>query len=225
MAAVTEGCNAFSGVSNGALSADRASVVLPLTVPFPQELCSAILAQMVLHTSETVALFHKIAENLRRRRILAAPPVSPLEGHLTAFRQATADFAAFMRGAAATESALTRRSIQVRHGNKNNGLPLRIWHGKHPAARGRFGVVHAPRTKGGVTMANSCAAECSATLAARCSSMLQFTQDLFRFSVERVFVKRAPDDDERMGPEGPHDQVTAPVSYLIDANDGISAWW
>ncbi|KAB2957337.1 MAG: AAA family ATPase [Rhizobiaceae bacterium] len=63
-----------------------------------------ILAEMVLHSpGETVALVHKIAENMRRRRTLAAPPVSPLDGHLAAFRQATADFAAFMSGAAATE--------------------------------------------------------------------------------------------------------------------------
>jgi ATP-dependent exoDNAse (exonuclease V) beta subunit len=63
-----------------------------------------ILAEMVLHSpGETVVLVHKIAENLRRRRTLAAPPVTPLDGHLTAFRQATADFAAFMRGTAATE--------------------------------------------------------------------------------------------------------------------------
>jgi ATP-dependent exoDNAse (exonuclease V) beta subunit len=63
-----------------------------------------ILAEMVLQSpGETVVLVHKIAENLRRRRTLAAPPVSPLDGHLTAFRQATADFAAFMRGTAATE--------------------------------------------------------------------------------------------------------------------------
>ncbi|RWJ60444.1 MAG: ATP-dependent endonuclease [Mesorhizobium sp.] len=63
-----------------------------------------ILAEMVLHSpGETVALVHKIAENLRRRCTLAAPPISPLDGHLTAFRQATADFAAFMRGAAAIE--------------------------------------------------------------------------------------------------------------------------
>ena len=34
---------------------------------------------------------------------LVAPPVSPLAGHLTAFRQATADFADFMRKTAATE--------------------------------------------------------------------------------------------------------------------------
>ncbi|WP_028352224.1 UvrD-helicase domain-containing protein [Bradyrhizobium sp. USDA 3256] len=65
---------------------------------------SGILAEMVLHNpSETVTLVHKIAENLRCRSTLAAPPVSPLYGHLTAFRQATADFAAFMRGAAAAE--------------------------------------------------------------------------------------------------------------------------
>jgi exodeoxyribonuclease-5 len=63
-----------------------------------------ILAEMVLHSpGETVALVHKIAENLRRRRTLAAPPVSPLDGHLMAFRQATADFAAFTRGTTATE--------------------------------------------------------------------------------------------------------------------------
>lgn len=63
-----------------------------------------ILAEMVLHSpDETVALIHKIAENLRRRRTLAAPSVSPLDGHLAAFRQATADFATFMRGTTATE--------------------------------------------------------------------------------------------------------------------------
>ncbi|MCQ0971017.1 UvrD-helicase domain-containing protein [Paracoccus sp. TK19116] len=63
-----------------------------------------ILAEMVLHRpGETVALIHKIAENLRRRRTLAAPPVSPLVGNLTAFRQATTDFAGFMDGTAAVE--------------------------------------------------------------------------------------------------------------------------
>lgn len=63
-----------------------------------------ILAEMVLHSpDETVALVHKIAENLRRRRTLAAPPTPPLAGPLTAFRQATADFAAFVRGAVASE--------------------------------------------------------------------------------------------------------------------------
>ncbi|MBU4568923.1 MAG: UvrD-helicase domain-containing protein [Alphaproteobacteria bacterium] len=63
-----------------------------------------ILAEMVLHSpGETVALIHKIAENLRRRRMLSAPPVSALGGHLTAFRQTTADFAGFIDGAAAAE--------------------------------------------------------------------------------------------------------------------------
>lgn len=63
-----------------------------------------ILAEMVLHSpGETVALIHKIAENLRRRRTLSAPPVSSLGGHLTAFRQAAADFAGFMDGAVAAE--------------------------------------------------------------------------------------------------------------------------
>ncbi|GAB2206287.1 UvrD-helicase domain-containing protein [Roseibium sp. ROS1] len=63
-----------------------------------------ILAEMVLHSpGETVALIHKIAENLRHRPTLTAPPASPLGSHLTAFRQATADFANFMDGAAAAE--------------------------------------------------------------------------------------------------------------------------
>jgi exodeoxyribonuclease-5 len=63
-----------------------------------------ILAEMVLHSpGETVALIHKIAENLRRRRTLSAPPVSALGGHLTAFHQAAADFAGFMDGAVAAE--------------------------------------------------------------------------------------------------------------------------
>jgi ATP-dependent exoDNAse (exonuclease V) beta subunit len=65
---------------------------------------SGILAEMVLHSpGETVTLIHKIAENLRRRRTLKAPPVSPIDSHLTAFRQATADFAAFIHAATATE--------------------------------------------------------------------------------------------------------------------------
>lgn len=63
-----------------------------------------VLAEMVLHSpGETVALIHKIAENLRRRRTLTAPPVSPIDGHLTAFQKATADFTACMRGTTATE--------------------------------------------------------------------------------------------------------------------------
>ncbi|WMT88952.1 UvrD-helicase domain-containing protein [Pelagibacterium sp. 26DY04] len=63
-----------------------------------------ILAEMVLHSpTETVALIHKIAENLRRRPTLAAPPASPLDGHLTAFRQAATDFAGFMDSVVAAE--------------------------------------------------------------------------------------------------------------------------
>ena len=63
-----------------------------------------ILAEMVLHSpGETVALIHKIAENLRRRPTLSAPTVSPIEGHLTAFRQAAADFEGFMDGLATAE--------------------------------------------------------------------------------------------------------------------------
>lgn len=63
-----------------------------------------ILAEMVLHSpGETVGLIHKIAENLRRRPTLAAPIVSPLDGHLTAFRKATADFTSFMDGTVVTE--------------------------------------------------------------------------------------------------------------------------
>ncbi len=63
-----------------------------------------ILAELVLHSpGETVMLIHKIAENLRRRRTLSAPAAPPLDGQLTAFRQATADMTAFSRGATASE--------------------------------------------------------------------------------------------------------------------------
>jgi ATP-dependent exoDNAse (exonuclease V) beta subunit len=76
-----------------------------------------MLAEMVLHSpGETVALIHKIAENLRRRRTLSAPPVSPLGGHLTAFRQATIDFAGFMDGVAAAEpetAAIVQRLAEM----------------------------------------------------------------------------------------------------------------
>ena len=76
-----------------------------------------ILAEMVLYSpGETVALIHKIAENLRRRRTLAPPPLHPLDGHLTTFRQATADFAGFIRGAAASEpetEAISGRLVEM----------------------------------------------------------------------------------------------------------------
>jgi len=76
-----------------------------------------ILAEMVLHSpGETVALIHRIAENLRRRRTLAAPPVSALEGRLTAFRQAVAEFAGFMDDAPAAEPetvAIVERMVEM----------------------------------------------------------------------------------------------------------------
>jgi exodeoxyribonuclease-5 len=63
-----------------------------------------ILAEMVLHSpGDTVALLHKIAEQLRRRRTLSAPPAPPLAGPLAAFESATADFTAFVRGTTAGE--------------------------------------------------------------------------------------------------------------------------
>ncbi len=63
-----------------------------------------ILAEMVLHSpGETVALMHKIAEALRRRRSLVAPAVTALADHLQAFRQAADDLSAFMRAAGASE--------------------------------------------------------------------------------------------------------------------------
>lgn len=63
-----------------------------------------ILAEMVLHSpGETVALMHKIAEALRRRRGLGAPAVTPLSDHLQAFRRAADDLLAFTQAAGATE--------------------------------------------------------------------------------------------------------------------------
>jgi len=63
-----------------------------------------ILAELVLKDpGGTVALIRTIAENLRRHRTLRAPPTPSATQHLMAFQQATAAFAAFMRGAAATE--------------------------------------------------------------------------------------------------------------------------
>lgn len=63
-----------------------------------------ILAEMVLHSpGETVALMHKIAEALRRRRSLAAPVMTPLAGHLQAFRQASEGLSAFIRDVDAKE--------------------------------------------------------------------------------------------------------------------------
>jgi len=64
-----------------------------------------ILVEMVLHSpGETIALMHKIAEALRRRRSLIAPAVMPLADHLLAFRQAAGDLLAFIQSAGAHES-------------------------------------------------------------------------------------------------------------------------
>jgi len=63
-----------------------------------------ILAEMVLHSpGETVALMHKIAEALRRRRSLTAPAAMPLADHLGAFRQAADDLSAFMQSNGVSE--------------------------------------------------------------------------------------------------------------------------
>lgn len=63
-----------------------------------------ILDEMVVHSpGETVVLIHKIAEALRRRRSLVAPAVTPLAGHLQAFREAANDLSAFMKAAGAIE--------------------------------------------------------------------------------------------------------------------------
>ena len=76
-----------------------------------------ILAEMVLHSpGETVALIHKIAKAFRWRRTLAAPSVSALGHPLTAFQQAAADFAAFVRGAEASEpesEAIAKRLAEM----------------------------------------------------------------------------------------------------------------
>ncbi|RJT31480.1 ATP-dependent endonuclease [Mesorhizobium waimense] len=76
-----------------------------------------ILAEMVLHSpAETVALMHKIAEALRRRRSLVAPVVMPLADHLQTFRQAVDDLLAFTQTAGAHEpetDAITARLSEM----------------------------------------------------------------------------------------------------------------
>lgn len=63
-----------------------------------------IIAEMVMHNPrETVELVHKIASNLRKRRTASAPPYTPLEPHLFAFRKAANDFVEFIRTAPAVE--------------------------------------------------------------------------------------------------------------------------
>jgi exodeoxyribonuclease-5 len=63
-----------------------------------------IMAELVLHNpSDTVALIHKIAENLRRRPTLSPPSASALDERLTGFQQAVADFATFINTLAVAE--------------------------------------------------------------------------------------------------------------------------
>ncbi|MHB1750678.1 MAG: UvrD-helicase domain-containing protein, partial [Acidithiobacillus sp.] len=118
-----------------------------------------ILAEMVLHSpGETVALIHKIAENLRRRRTLSAPPVSPLGGHLTAFRQATTDFAGFMYGAAAAEpetAAIVQRLAEMATALANSpdpttpaGLVRLLTSRPHPDLCTKAGAFASYRKKG-----------------------------------------------------------------------------
>lgn len=63
-----------------------------------------IIAEMVLQNpGETVGLIHKIVANLRRRRTVSAPAVTPLTPHLQAFLAAANAFAEFIRTAPAVE--------------------------------------------------------------------------------------------------------------------------
>lgn len=66
---------------------------------------AGVLAEMVLHADgETVALMHRIAESLRRRRRLSAPATAPVAQHLQAFRQSVAGLTAFLQGTSAQEA-------------------------------------------------------------------------------------------------------------------------
>ncbi|MGN4191594.1 UvrD-helicase domain-containing protein [Burkholderia gladioli] len=123
-----------------------------------------ILAEMVLHSpGETVALIHKIAENLRRRPTLTAPPVSPLNGHLTAFRQATADFASFMDDTAAAEPetvTIVERLAEMATAVANGpdpatpaGLVQLLTSRPHPDLRTKAGTFASYRKKGKWTAA------------------------------------------------------------------------
>lgn len=63
-----------------------------------------IIAEMVLQNpGETVGLIHKVVANLRRRRTVSAPAVTPLTPHLQAFLAAADTFAEFIRTAPAVE--------------------------------------------------------------------------------------------------------------------------
>ncbi|SNT07622.1 exodeoxyribonuclease-5 [Sphingomonas laterariae] len=63
-----------------------------------------LIGEMVLHSpGETVGLIHRIVDNLRKRRTVAAPVAEALAPHLAAFQAAAADFAEFIRTSAAVE--------------------------------------------------------------------------------------------------------------------------
>jgi exodeoxyribonuclease-5 len=63
-----------------------------------------IIGEMVLQNpGETVGLIHKIVANLRKRRTVSAPAVTPLAPKLRAFFDATDAFAKFIRTAPAVE--------------------------------------------------------------------------------------------------------------------------
>ena len=63
-----------------------------------------IIAEMVLRSpGETVGLIHKIVANLRKRRTVSAPPVTPLAPHLRAIQDATDAFTDFIQTAPAVE--------------------------------------------------------------------------------------------------------------------------
>jgi ATP-dependent exoDNAse (exonuclease V) beta subunit len=64
----------------------------------------SLIAEMVLHnTAPTVALIHRIAQGLRRRRGLRAPPASDLGPLAANFLRVVDDFATFQRGTAVSE--------------------------------------------------------------------------------------------------------------------------
>lgn len=68
-----------------------------------------IIAEMVLQSpGETVGLIHKIVANLRKRRTVSAPPVTPLAPHLGAFHNATEAFTDFIQTAPAVEEETAR---------------------------------------------------------------------------------------------------------------------
>lgn len=106
----------------GIMDPDRAELAFRETVDgwLREHLSSdpgSLIAEMVLHNPrEAVTLIYGIAKNLRCRGALAAPSAPPLASLLAAFRRATADFAAFIRGAEANEpetEAITTQLVEM----------------------------------------------------------------------------------------------------------------